>query len=143
MAKATILNPNPPQFEPFLYASVGEDSEGSTVTVLSALARLNLDPWAEAAELAEQMARRERRQEPVRRGGLVGRRERQDRRQDRDRDDDGEHDEADACEAVAQEEPQEGTALRLLRRGGGGGAHVFTRGSTRLWSTSTKRLIST
>jgi len=52
MAKATILNPNPPQFEPFLYASVGEDSEGSTVTVLSALARLNLDPWAEAAELA-------------------------------------------------------------------------------------------
>lgn len=52
MAGSTILNPNNPDFERFLYASVGEDRAGSTVSVLSALARLNLDPWVEAAELA-------------------------------------------------------------------------------------------
>ncbi|TCM76787.1 hypothetical protein [Rhodovulum steppense] len=52
MASTNILNPNPPEFERFLYAYVGEDRRGSAVTVLSALARLNLDPWAEAAELA-------------------------------------------------------------------------------------------
>lgn len=47
-----VLNPHPPEFERFLYASVGEDRRGSVVTVLSALARLNLDPWTEAADLA-------------------------------------------------------------------------------------------
>lgn len=52
MAASTILNPNNPDFERFLYASVGEDRAGSTVSVLSALARLNVDPWVEAAELA-------------------------------------------------------------------------------------------
>ena len=52
MARTNVLNPNPPEFEHFLYASVGEDRQGSTVTVLSALARLNLDPWTEAADLA-------------------------------------------------------------------------------------------
>jgi hypothetical protein len=39
-------------FERFLYASLGEDRNGATVTVLSALARLNLDPWKEAADLS-------------------------------------------------------------------------------------------
>jgi hypothetical protein len=52
MAASSILNPNNPDFERFLYASVGEDRAGSTVSVLSALARQNLDPWVEAAELA-------------------------------------------------------------------------------------------
>lgn len=52
MTRTNTLKPNLPEFEPFLYASVGQDSRGSAVTVLSALARLNLDPWAEAAELA-------------------------------------------------------------------------------------------
>tara|TARA_R100000935_G_scaffold58198_1_gene94376 strand:- start:1392 stop:1877 length:486 start_codon:yes stop_codon:yes gene_type:complete len=52
MSVSTILNPNDPAFERFLYASVGEDWAGSTVSVLSVLARLNLDPWAEAADLA-------------------------------------------------------------------------------------------
>jgi hypothetical protein len=41
-----------PEFERFLYASVGEDRNGYVVTVLSTLARLGLDPWKEAAELA-------------------------------------------------------------------------------------------
>jgi len=52
MSEPLVLNPHPPELEPFLYAFVGEDPRGSPVTVLSALARLNLDPWAEAAELA-------------------------------------------------------------------------------------------
>lgn len=45
------LNPHPPEFERFLYASVGEDRTGSAVTVLSTLARLGLDPWTETADL--------------------------------------------------------------------------------------------
>lgn len=52
MTAPPILSPNNPDFERFLYAPVGEDRAGSTVSVLSVLARLNLDPWAEAAELA-------------------------------------------------------------------------------------------
>ena len=36
----------------FLFASVGEDKTGVDVTVLSALARVGLDPWGEAARLA-------------------------------------------------------------------------------------------
>lgn len=38
--------------DPFLYASVGEDRNGNLVTVLSALARLGLDPVDAAAELS-------------------------------------------------------------------------------------------
>ncbi|MBM1218630.1 hypothetical protein JQU17_00360 [Ponticoccus sp. SC2-23] len=52
MADSNALNPHPPEFERFLYASVGEDRNGSVVTVLSTLARLGLDPWIETAELA-------------------------------------------------------------------------------------------
>lgn len=51
MAKPNVLNPHPPEFERFLYASVGEDRNGYVVTVLSTLARLGLDPWKETAEL--------------------------------------------------------------------------------------------
>lgn len=41
-----------PQYEPFLYAPLGEDRRGSSVTVLSMLARLGIDPWGEASELS-------------------------------------------------------------------------------------------
>jgi hypothetical protein len=41
------------RFDPFLYASVGEDRNGNRVTVLSALARLGFEPWGAAAELAD------------------------------------------------------------------------------------------
>jgi len=51
MAQPEFLNPHPPEFERFLHASVGEDRNGYVVTVLSALARLGLDPWAETAAL--------------------------------------------------------------------------------------------
>jgi hypothetical protein len=40
------------QFDKFLFAAVGESKDGMCVTVLSALARLNVDPWKKAAELA-------------------------------------------------------------------------------------------
>lgn len=41
------------QFDTFLYAPVGEDRNGLLLSVISALARLDLDPWIEAAKLAQ------------------------------------------------------------------------------------------
>jgi hypothetical protein len=41
------------QFDQFLHASIGEDDHGMLLSVLSALARLGLDPWQEAAKLAQ------------------------------------------------------------------------------------------
>jgi hypothetical protein len=38
---------------PFLYADVGTESNGSTLTMLSVLARLDHDPWLEAARWAK------------------------------------------------------------------------------------------
>ena len=38
--------------DPFLTESVGVEENGMALTVLSALARLGLDPWAEARHLA-------------------------------------------------------------------------------------------
>lgn len=38
-------------FDHFLFAPIGEGAAGIPVTVLSALARLDLDPWEEAANL--------------------------------------------------------------------------------------------
>jgi hypothetical protein len=38
------------EFDKFLHASIGDDN-GMPLTVLSALARLDVDPWAEAAKL--------------------------------------------------------------------------------------------
>lgn len=40
------------EFNDFLFASVGEEKNGSTLTVLSALTRLGIDPWMEAARLS-------------------------------------------------------------------------------------------
>lgn len=37
---------------PFLYAELGIELNGSTLTMLSVLARLNQDPWIEAARWA-------------------------------------------------------------------------------------------
>lgn len=41
-----------PEFNDFLFAPIGEERAGMLLSVLSALARLNVDPWREAAELA-------------------------------------------------------------------------------------------
>lgn len=39
------------EFDNFLYAPIGEVNDEIPLSVLSALARQNVDPWAEAAEL--------------------------------------------------------------------------------------------
>src|ERR1700678_1235307 len=39
-------------FDRFLQAPIGEERNGTMLTVLSALARLDVDPWEEAAALA-------------------------------------------------------------------------------------------
>lgn len=41
------------EFNDFLYASIGADRNDMPLSVLSALSRLNLDPWQEAAELRD------------------------------------------------------------------------------------------
>jgi len=40
------------EFDDFLFAPIGEDRNGTTLSVLSALARFDLDPWQETASLA-------------------------------------------------------------------------------------------
>jgi hypothetical protein len=41
------------EYDDFLYASIGEERNEMPLSVLSALSRLNVDPWQEAAELSE------------------------------------------------------------------------------------------
>jgi hypothetical protein len=41
------------EFNAFLFAPMGEDSNGMSVSVLSGLARSDVDPWKEAARLAQ------------------------------------------------------------------------------------------
>jgi hypothetical protein len=41
-----------PEFDDFLFAPIGEERNGMLLSVVSALARLNVDPWREAANLA-------------------------------------------------------------------------------------------
>ncbi len=52
MEKSRALRPDGSDFDGFLYAYVGSDRNGAEVTVISALARLGLDPWGEASDLA-------------------------------------------------------------------------------------------
>ena len=40
------------EFDGFLHATIGDDGNGMLLSVLSALARLGVDPWQEAASLA-------------------------------------------------------------------------------------------
>jgi hypothetical protein len=40
------------EFDEFLFAPVGEEANGMLLSVLSALSRLGIDPWADAARLA-------------------------------------------------------------------------------------------
>ena len=42
-----------PEFDDFLYAPIGTDRNEMPLSVLSALARLDIDPWEKAAELSE------------------------------------------------------------------------------------------
>lgn len=53
MSRMDFLHQGGTPFDGFLYADLGQDRDGNTVSVLSALARLGLDPWDEAAALAD------------------------------------------------------------------------------------------
>src|SRR6185437_15505197 len=48
-ARFSTLNP---RYEDFLFAPICEDANGMRLSVLSALARMNIDPWEEASRLA-------------------------------------------------------------------------------------------
>jgi hypothetical protein len=50
--RLTALRPHGVDFDRFLYAEVGEDRQGGLLSVVSALARVGVDPWGEAALLA-------------------------------------------------------------------------------------------
>lgn len=52
MTTRTWLPAQDPLFDGFLFAPVGDDRNGMRVSVLSALARLGVDPWQEAKQLA-------------------------------------------------------------------------------------------
>ncbi|MCH2163414.1 MAG: hypothetical protein MK098_01995 [Marinovum sp.] len=52
MSASDVLHPDGTDYDAFLFAEVGEDRTGAAVTVLSAFARLDLEPWTEARELA-------------------------------------------------------------------------------------------
>jgi hypothetical protein len=41
------------QFNEFLFASIGKEGNGMPLSVVSALARLEIDPWQEAARLSD------------------------------------------------------------------------------------------
>ena len=47
-----VFAPPLPEFDTFLFASVGEEAEGVPLSVLSALSRLDLDPREEAVRLS-------------------------------------------------------------------------------------------
>jgi hypothetical protein len=48
-APYTLINS---EFNQFLFAPIGEEGNGMMLSVVSALARLDIDPWEEAARLA-------------------------------------------------------------------------------------------
>jgi hypothetical protein len=52
MAHAALAPLIGAEFDKFLYAPIREDRNGTPLSVLSALARLDVDPWQEAASLA-------------------------------------------------------------------------------------------
>jgi hypothetical protein len=52
MALHSAYAPVLPEMDPFLFADVGEEVDGIPLSVLSALARLGLDPRTEAARLS-------------------------------------------------------------------------------------------
>ena len=52
MAHAALAPLIGAEFDKFLYAPIREDRNGTPLSVLSALARLDVDPWQEALSLA-------------------------------------------------------------------------------------------
>ena len=56
MTSAVSMFGHKSEFDPFLYAPVCEERNGMLLSVLSALARLDVDPWQEAATLTKMPA---------------------------------------------------------------------------------------
>jgi hypothetical protein len=52
MTRCTSISPLGSEFDNFLFAPIVEDRNGMLLSVLSALARLDVEPWQEAAQLA-------------------------------------------------------------------------------------------
>jgi hypothetical protein len=52
MARSASCSQLGSEFDAFLFSPIGEERNGMLLSVLSALARLNVDPWQEAATLA-------------------------------------------------------------------------------------------
>jgi hypothetical protein len=52
MTRSALFSVLGREFDDFLFAPIGEDRNDMPLSVLSALARLDIDPWQEAAELA-------------------------------------------------------------------------------------------
>jgi hypothetical protein len=50
MIEASVI---PSEFNDFLFAPIGEQENETPLSVLSALARLDVDPWQEASRLAQ------------------------------------------------------------------------------------------
>jgi hypothetical protein len=53
MTPTASIPPLGSEFNDFLFALVGEDRNGMPLSVVSVLARMDLDPWVEAANLAD------------------------------------------------------------------------------------------
>lgn len=53
MTRAASLSVLRSEFDDFLFAPIGEDRNDMPLSVLSALARLDIDPWQEAGKLAQ------------------------------------------------------------------------------------------
>jgi len=53
MTPTASIHPLGTEFNDFLFALVGEDRNGMPLSVVSVLARMDLDPWMEAASLAD------------------------------------------------------------------------------------------
>ena len=53
MGSSASFSLNHSEFNEFLFASVGEQENGMSVSVFSALTRLGVDPWGEAKRLSE------------------------------------------------------------------------------------------
>jgi hypothetical protein len=52
MMRSGFPSPLGSEFDDFLFAPIGEDNNGMPLSVVSALARLDVDPWVEASKLA-------------------------------------------------------------------------------------------
>jgi hypothetical protein len=52
MTSRLSFRPSRPDFDKFLFATVGEEINGIPLSVISALTRLGLDPWQEAGRLS-------------------------------------------------------------------------------------------